>query len=160
MRSIFFIATIFLILGCNKENLTRPALNGSHTASWMANEEVFKTDGDDVDGGPSLYATIKVSFDGPILNVVARNTKPVNHVIDIKVTNYKGPGMYLLNDDKNFGRVENEMVNYTNLATRKGYIHVMVDDGGVLAGTFEFLATRPGWGDAVTVTKGRFDIRR
>ena len=156
MKLIYIIAIAFVAVGCNKERLERASESGRHTASWYAFGKAYKTTDREVTGGPSLAATKSVSIDGPILTLTARIKGNSTNVIYIRVVNYQGPGVYLLNSDKNFGRLELESRFYDNLSTRKGYLEVTKEETGVLAGKFEFLCGIAG--GELPVTQGRFDV--
>lgn len=157
MKLFLIIALAFVVVSCNKERLTRASEKGSHTCSWYADGKAYKTNDKEVQGGPALYASKTVGVDGPILTITARIKGNVTNVVMIRVMNYQGPGMYLLNSDKNFGHLELETGRYDNLGTRKGYLHVTKEESGVLAGKFEFLCAVPN-APPVAVTLGRFDI--
>lgn len=167
---------ILLITGCKKDNLPTETATGANTFGCKVNGVVYTPSGGDasigwypVQGGWFLDVD---NNRGLYISTVSGNTKFIDLYIKILST----PGIYNLNYNttprpiayrcENYGyySTKDSNGNYSRFVTNvtyTGWINVkQILAGGIIAGTFEFTAYNQQTGETVTVTDGRFDVKR
>jgi hypothetical protein len=166
-KAIFFLLILFAV-ACDKElreekKLTDETQEGAQTFSCLVNGKAFNTCPRSMFGNDPVGGGITTSFYTDRISAGAvGNCDKTDESVYVYIDSFYGVGEYPL-IYPNMGVCNtNYFDQYTTRYTNNGKVNITYYNRwqGILAGTFEFVASKESDpNDKVTVTKGRFDIK-
>ena len=150
----FILILLSIILGC-EDNST--FVRNSFTCE--IDGEVFTPKNDDWKGDPAIEGTIE----GGTLIITGRNNVNGSSSVGIKISNFSGPGTYILNDvDENYGRYYSSEI-MSQCFTNTDYTGELIIESyeakeGIVWGKFNFEAATSNGSKVVAVTQGQFIV--
>lgn len=158
--SITLLCSLLLLVGCNKEKLTKATQTGANTMSCKINGvvHVAQSSWDD----PAVYASVEMDYTLRVGGRMTINNK-FTYNVNLYISKLTGVGTYYLDEVDNNGSLStNGITEYSSKISRKGNISVtyLNYEKGVISGKFEFVAiNEDNPSDSLSVTDGRFDIK-
>jgi len=166
IRLLFFCISLNLILSCKKDGLTKATQNGANTFSCKVDGNTYKAQ-----LGASLSTSSPISVynleqAGFVISTIdSRTGNPISTRILIQLPYLETTGTYPLNNYPSYGQYEfnySPSPRYRTNTSHTGSVKITRCDNvnQIYSGTFSFKAIDDSTGKVVTVTDGRFDVKR